>query len=81
MTTTTGSKRRASSMQAANYHSYLENWSEAQKTVRVQRVPLSSQQSDWIEKAWSLLDVKKALDLDVALEVSPALDAAQSRRR
>jgi acetylornithine deacetylase/succinyl-diaminopimelate desuccinylase-like protein len=54
-------------MQAANHHAYLENWSEAQKTVQVQRVPLSLQQTDWIEKAWSFLDVKKALDLDVAL--------------
>jgi acetylornithine deacetylase/succinyl-diaminopimelate desuccinylase-like protein len=63
----TGSKLRAASMQAAHHHAYLENWPDAPKTVQVQRVPISTQQFDWIEKAWSYLDVQKAIDLDVAL--------------
>ena len=35
--------------------------------VSVQRVPLSDRQRNLIETAWASLDVKEALDLDVAL--------------
>lgn len=54
-------------MQAANHAAYLEHWPEAPKSVQVQRPPLSAQQLGWIEQAWSLLDVNKALSLDVDL--------------
>ena len=60
-------KSRSASMQASQYHAYLANWSEAPKSVQVRQLPLSAQQRQWIEKAWSLLDVKKAIDLDVEL--------------
>jgi len=63
--TKTKTKSRPASMQSANYHAYLDNWPEAPKTVRVRQVPLSAQQRQWIEQAWSYLDVKKAIDLDV----------------
>ena len=40
---------------------------KAPSSVRVQRVPLSSQQKGWLEKAYSLLDVKRAIQLNVDL--------------
>lgn len=61
----TKTKTQPASMQSAHHHAYLDNWREAPKTVQVQQVPLSSQQRAWVEKAWSYLDVKRAIDLDV----------------
>src|SRR6476620_8003803 len=65
--TTTEARVRRSSMQAANHASYREDWTSAPKSTRVNRVPLSAQQQGWIDQAWSLLDVQKAIELDVGL--------------
>ena len=49
--TTTDRKSQAASMQSAHHFAYLENWADAPKAVKVVRVPLSSEQRGWIEKA------------------------------
>lgn len=65
MSTTT---RPTSASQLAHQHNaYLEDPANAPTKVRVQRVPWSDQQQKWVDKAWSFLDAKKAIDIDVNL--------------
>ena len=61
------SKGMSASQLASQHFAYLEDPSQAPTSVEVRSAPLSSEQRAWIEKAWSFIDAKKAIDIDVEL--------------
>ena len=63
----TSTQRITASMQAPQHEAYLDDPTQAPTTTRVKKLPLSAEQQAWVEKAWSYLDEKTAIDIDVDL--------------